>query len=143
MAGKEDNDAMIVGIAAILKQQAEDNQAQMRELLKTHQEMMTQAQAPLAEAVRTVDVRPQQGLSEATVPRFDKILSTDAFIKRLRDWFEDQNHTSESIRMNLIINTMMENKKEMILDSGLSKTSRKTRVKFVLAKYYKDSEMTA
>ena len=110
MAGKEDNDAMIVGIAAILKQQAEDNQAQMRELLKTQQEMMTQAQAPLAEAVRTVDVRPQQGLSEATVPRFDKILSADAFIKRLRDWFEDQNHTSESIRMNLIINTMMENK---------------------------------
>ena len=128
MAGKEDNDAMIVGIAAILKQQAEDNQAQMRELLKTQQEMMTKAQAPLAEAVRTVDVRPQQGLSEATVSRFDKILNADAFIKRLRDWFEDQNHTSESIRMNLIINTMMENKKEMILDSGLSKTSRKTRV---------------
>ena len=110
MAGKEDNDAMIVGIAAILKQQAEDNQAQMRELLKTQQEMMTQAQAPLAKAVRTVDVRPQQGLSEATVSRFDKILKADAFIKRLRDWFEDQNHTSESIRMNLIINFLMENK---------------------------------
>ena len=128
MSGKDDNDTMIAGIAAILKQQAEDNQAQMRELLKTQQEMMTKAQAPLAEAVRTVDVRPQQGLSEATVSRFDKILNADAFIKRLRDWFEDQNHTSESIRMNLIINTMMENKKEMILDSGLSKTSRKTRV---------------
>ena len=47
MAEKEVNEAMLTGITAKMQKQAEENQAQMRELLKTSQEMMAQAEAPL------------------------------------------------------------------------------------------------
>ena len=54
MAEKEVNEAMLTGITAKMQKQAEENQAQMRELLKTSQEMMAQAEAPLTRAMRTV-----------------------------------------------------------------------------------------
>ena len=53
MAEKEVNEAMLTGITAKMQKQAEENQAQMRELLKTSQEMMAQAEAPLTWAMRT------------------------------------------------------------------------------------------
>ena len=46
MARNKENDAMLNRFAAIMQRQAEENHAQMRDLLKLSQEMMENARRP-------------------------------------------------------------------------------------------------